>query len=455
MIAAIGKSFAGQDVILEGSLCLRLGEFLGAGGAGAVYALRANDFPSPAVIKILDPDSPLTSQELESCRCFRANGRFLDGIMKFTSWLGTLTLNGRKYPYYIMRRGKTLHDALSEGNIRWLRERDPQEMIRLIAYLVTGIYGLKSMGLSHHDIKPSNILLISHNGKTYPVFSDYGAVAQGDINIGTIPYSCVNTEYSTPLEKNIAYDLHCLYVTIYNIYENINLDEEPCPVLKMEKEIASILRIMRDASKKAFDRLDELMFKKHLAEKTNTPVSFYLDAVPQGNLADYFPFEEIMHWNELVILRDKNANQDKFDPMLLMKITSDRYKTVYKVLVEYNKLDTFVLPIRHYYDHDHEYVLIHAPDDKNKCVLHKKTGASKRILDSTGIPYTLEFASSREIEQKMSVFAELMNLQQIDCKFSPKDIWYMDGRWKLNLFSVDFLEFSGSDAKCSKNSFGE
>lgn len=421
----------------------RLGSLLGHGGAGAVYDLCEWN-GGKWVIKVLDPDSPVAEQELESLRLYRGKIRYIPDLMKFHSWTGKLNFNGKTYPCYVMRKGKTLADALNpEKQELWLS--DPQEVMRVTAHLVNGICSLKKAGLSHGDIKADNILLCEFRDTFYPMFSDYGTVAAETINVGTIAHHCEKREYASRLEERIAYDLHCLYLVLCQIYKV----EDGILPLSLDRNIFKLLRIMRDADKKAFDRLPEIM--EFLKENYVTvPVSFYLDAVPQYELAENFPFEKIMQWGEYAILRDKNAEHGgPFDPLLLMKIPEGRFDTVYKILVKHNKLHDFVMPIARYFDkNNNEYVLIHAPDDKNKCCCHDLDGDDERLQDDTAIPYTLELAA-RELDKKRKIrhILDILTDLKVNIEFTPGDIWHLDGRWKLNLFSAAFLEQAEKDAE--------
>ena len=331
----------------------------------------------------------------------------------------------------------------------WLNA--PKEVMRLIAFLVSGICALKNMGIFHGDIKAENILLCYYGTgekKLIPMLADYGTVSQETHSIGTYCYQCLDTEYGSELEKGIAYDLHCLYMTLRGIYEDIDI-LFPTSILlpEMPECIEACLRIMSDNEEKAFDRLRKLTeyFKK---EKLDIPVSFYLDAVPRYQLKKDFPFETIMQWDNYAILRDKNTIPGTvFDPLLLMKIPDGRYETACDLLAALNDIDQFVMPIARYFDNaNNEYVLIHAPDDRRKSTL-LSSSIEQRIQNAAGVPYTLEQEHNKYKSFKMQHFISELFRQKVNIEFSPKDIWHMDGRWKLNLFSVDFLEAADKEAE--------
>lgn len=443
------QQLAGQVVRVssDGKEKFRLGKLLGSGGAGAVYDI-GNRYGCEWVLKVLAPDSPVAEQEFVSLDIYRGNFRYQDALMKFNSWSGTLEYNDERYSCYMMRKGRPLSDAVQKHE-RWLD--DPKAVMRFAAYLVNGICALKNAGFSHGDIKEDNILLIEHRDKFYPVFSDYGTVSDRKHNIRTNSYHCDNTEYDSPLEERIAYDLHCLYMVLSKICA---VEDDILPVT-LDKRIFKLLRTMRSPEKKAFDRLSEIMnlLKKYRAD---VPVSFYLDAIPTYELTEDFPFEKVMQWGEYTILRDKNATPfAAFDPLLLLPIESGRYEKVYKILVEYDKLNTFVMPIARYFDKDsNEYVMIHAPDDRNKHPerIHHDFD-DVRIQDGTGVPYTLDLAHPGNKKEEMTLFINRMTRRKINIEFSYQDIWHLDKTWKLNLFSVKFLEFAENDATACRISW--
>lgn len=203
----------------------------------------------------------------------------------------------------------------------------------------------------------------------------------------------------------------------------------------LDCRIFNLLRIMRNTAKKAFARLQEIMaFLK--SYNIAVPISFNLDAVPQYELTEDFPFEKVMQWGEYAVLRDKNTPAGAvFDPLLLMKIPAGRYENVYKILVEHNNLNAFVMPIARYLDTvGNEYVLIHAPDDKNKCIRKVKFSGNERIQDAPGIPYTLALAMPEIKKREMSGLINGFISRKVNIEISPEDIWHLDESWKLNLF---------------------
>ena len=448
------QNLENKDVVIKSGMTehLRLGRLLGRGGAGAVYDL-CNWKNRDWVVKVLDPNSPVAAQEAKSINNYCGRGRFNPCLMKFNSWRGTLVCEGQEYSCYFMRKGMTLKEAITLKD-EWLN--DPKEVMRLTAFLVSGICALKNMGLFHGDIKAENILLCyygTEEEKLIPMLADYGTVSQETHSIGTYCYRCLDTEYDSGLEEGIAYDLHCLYMTLRGIYEDIDIFFPTSILLpEMPECIEACLRIMSDNEEKAFDRLRKLTkyFKK---ETLDIPISFYLDAVPRYQLEKDFPFDTIIQWNDYAILRDKNNIPGTvFDPLLLMKIPDGRYETACDLLVSFNDINQFVMPIARYFDDaNNEYVLIHAPDDarnvRYKTIKNELFAFDERIQDSGGIPCTLEFAPVVHQKKSMANFATLLINDKVNIEFSVKDIWHLDGRWKLNLFSVDFLESADKDAE--------
>ena len=147
-----------------------------------------------------------------------------------------------------------------------------------------------------------------------------------------------------------------------------------------------------------------------------------------------------MQWGKYPVLRPINTLQKKkFDPQLLIKIPKGHYKKAYKILVRHNNLHCFVMPIARYFDSENnEYVLIHAPDDRNKCFLQKNSNVEKpRLYHKNGVPFTLELESIECQNKELSHFRREIKGLKPTAHIMPKDIWHMDNRFKLNLFTLD------------------
>ena len=118
------------------------------------------------------------------------------------------------------------------------------------------------------------------------------------------------------------------------------------------------------------------------------------------------------------------------------------------LLLQHNKLHDFIMPIARYSDENgNEYVLIHAPDDKNKCSRCNRDEDDERIQDDTAIPYTLKHAEDYDKKKEKRNFLDILTDLKLNIEFSTQDIWHMDGRWKMNLFSAAFLEQAEKDAE--------
>ena len=105
------------------------------------------------------------------------------------------------------------------------------------------------------------------------------------------------------------------------------------------------------------------------------------------------------------------------------------------------------MPIARYFDkNSNEFVLIHAPDDRNKCSRYNRDEDDERIQDDTAIPYTLKHARDYDKKKEKRNFLDILTDLKVNIEFSTQDIWHLDETWKLNLFSVKFLEFAENDA---------
>ena len=275
------------------------------------------------------------------------------------------------------------------------------------------------------------------------MFTDYGTVAKEMIPIGSRCYKPSEKEYASPLEERIAYDLHCLCMTFCELF-GIE-DDDLSSVAELDRILPRILRTMRDNSRRAYKRLEELdnLLEE---EEVRIPVTFYLSNIPRYSV-ESLPFDTFKTWRGYSLLRDRNALPgEEFDPLLLMKIPKGRYETVCQLLEACDKhWKDFFLPIARCYDsRGNDYVLIHAPDDERKSYCGPY---SRRIQEADGIPYTLEAAGRWEKSHKMKDFFRLLARERINLEFSAANIWLRDSKWKLNLFEVNTLEMADESAE--------
>lgn len=429
-------------------LKLQLGKLLGCGGSGAVYDLLSSD---GFVIKLLNPESSLAKQELKSIDAVSANGRFAIGIQKQIPSRGIVEFDNQQFSCYVMRKGKSLKQAVEDKD-SWLTFKKADEIKRMMAHLVNGICYLKNIGVCHGDIKLENILLFEYKDQIFPTLADYGTVSDRRLSIKTVDYDCGESEYGSSLEEGIAYDLHCLYLVFCKICDI----EDPFLTSLSNPDIIKLLRIMRDSGKKAFERLHELMIA--LKDMISIPPGFYLDSIMEEDFERCDDqFEKFMQWKEYHILRDKRAING-FDPLVLLPVSAERYDNAYRIICTLERMDLFVMPIVRYHDkEDNQYVLLHAPDDKNiasrRNFWREHEHCELRINNDKGVPYTLESASVSVRKMEMEKFINVLSRHRINIEISPDDIWHVDGEWKLNLFSVKFLEFAEKDAEICRISW--
>lgn len=437
-------AFTTMTIPCAGKLKLHLGKLLGSGGAGAVYDLIS---PSGFVIKLLEPESPIAKQEQKSIDIISSNARFAIGIQKQIPSRGIVQFENQSFFCYMMRKGKSLKQALEDKD-SWLTMRKRDEIQRMMAHLIHGLCSLKNMGVCHGDIKADNILLFEYNNQFYPTLADYGTISDKRLSIKTIQYDCRKSECGSSLEEGIAYDLHCLYLVFCEIY---NIDDDDISSIP-NPDIKRVLRIMRDEGTKAFVRLNKLMTA--LKDMITIPPGFYLDSIMKEDFERFNnQFEKFMQWQEYHIWRDKFAIND-FDPLVLLPVSAERYDNAYTVICTLDRMDSFIMPIVRYHDQDNQYVLVHAPDDENiaskRSCWREDDYCRLRIKDEKGLPYTLDQASISTQKKEMEKFIQILSKDKINIEFSPKNIWHVDGRWKLNLFTVKFLGSAEKEAEiCS------
>lgn len=126
-----------------------LAEFIGGGAMGRVYRARKRGLQRQRAIKVLRPSDG------------QAEGLLHEAIdhpnVVAVEDIGTLTdRNGATHPYIVMELlGR--HASLD----RWMKMYKPSlnERLRLVEEAARGVAYAHSLGVSHHDLKPANILV--------------------------------------------------------------------------------------------------------------------------------------------------------------------------------------------------------------------------------------------------------------------------------------------------------
>jgi len=143
---------------------------LGKGGMGQVFAVEHIMLRQNYALKILTTDSPDNS----SWRRFQTEARTIaklshPNIIK----VHNSGVHNEKTPFYVM-------DFLDGENLKtWISREgpmNPSAVIDIFVPLCEGLSYAHSHGIIHRDIKPTNIMLVSQNGKIVPKLVDFGLV---------------------------------------------------------------------------------------------------------------------------------------------------------------------------------------------------------------------------------------------------------------------------------------
>ena len=146
----------------DGPARLELGEALGTGGMGEVFAAHDATLERTVALKRLRPER---AGDLHFVARFENETRVLGrlehpGIVPLYD--GGRDAEGR--PFYTMRRvqGVTLHDVLQHlagGNPEWLAKHPLPALLTIFQKICDAVAFAHSRGVIHRDLKPENIML--------------------------------------------------------------------------------------------------------------------------------------------------------------------------------------------------------------------------------------------------------------------------------------------------------
>ncbi len=133
----------------------RLGELVGKGGFGLVYAARDQVMQSEVVVKLMRPELANDTTQVQR---FFDEGRLasrLQGPHNVQVYEWGMADDGRLFLAMERLDGQELGELLkNEGTL------DPPRALRLVAGALAGLHEAHQQGLVHRDIKPANLFIV-------------------------------------------------------------------------------------------------------------------------------------------------------------------------------------------------------------------------------------------------------------------------------------------------------
>ena len=197
-----------------------IGELLGRGGGGSVYAARDLAHDRPVAIKILHPDHAYNADYVARFTREATSAARLDhsNLMKVHD---AGKARGRVYIAMEHVHGRSL-DVI-------LRDEGPVEAsrgLRLARQIAAGLMHAHGMGLLHRDIKPSNVIVDDKDrvklldfGLLKPAMEDHTPITRADEFIGTLQYSA--PERLRGEKADARCDIYSLGVVLYEMLSGL------------------------------------------------------------------------------------------------------------------------------------------------------------------------------------------------------------------------------------------
>jgi serine/threonine-protein kinase len=197
-----------------------IGEMLGRGGGGSVYAARDLVHDRDVAIKILHPDHAYNADYVARFTREATSAARLDhsNLMKVYD---AGRARGRVYIAMERVHGRPLDVILrDEGPV------EPTRGLRLARQIAAGLMHAHGMGLLHRDIKPSNIIIDNQDrvklldfGLLKPAMEDHTPITRADEFIGTLQYSA--PERLRGEKADARCDLFSLGVVLYEMLSGL------------------------------------------------------------------------------------------------------------------------------------------------------------------------------------------------------------------------------------------
>jgi tRNA A-37 threonylcarbamoyl transferase component Bud32 len=128
----------------------QIGDVIGRGAVGEVYAARQSDAAEPVAIKILHDEA--ADDPLQRAR-FRREAESVTAI-RSPHVVALREVGDDPVPYLVMER---LHGTDLASRLRRAPRPEHAEVIRLVADLARGLEAARRVGIVHRDLKPQNV----------------------------------------------------------------------------------------------------------------------------------------------------------------------------------------------------------------------------------------------------------------------------------------------------------
>ncbi|MFK7988791.1 MAG: protein kinase [Sandaracinaceae bacterium] len=254
-----------------------IGERIGRGGMGDVYAARDMSLDRNVAIKVLRPE--VTEREGMASRFrreARSQARFNHPNIVHIYYIGRRAMpGGEDALFFAMERidGGDLESTLRDGEAM-----DPEEARLAMLQVADGLRAAHRVGVIHRDIKPSNLmraedglLKIADFGLAKPIDQTDASITQEGAMVGSPYYMAPEQALSGEVDHRT--DMYALGASFYHLlcgrppFEGRNsmavvakhLSEEPEPLSRIAPHVPPPLAaiVHRLLAKKAEDRFED------------------------------------------------------------------------------------------------------------------------------------------------------------------------------------------------------
>jgi serine/threonine protein kinase len=227
-----------------------IGELLGQGGMGIVYAAEQKELARPVALKLLAPE---IAEQPDFEERFRREARVLASLKH--PGIVTVYDCGRAGPWFYFAMEKV------EGtNLRQLiREKalSSRESLAIVTQICEALQYAHERGVVHRDIKPEN-MLVDRSGRVrvldfglskVPKSEQLGALTRTDQVMGT-PHYMAPEQWERPAEVDHRADIYALGVVFYELLTGeLPLGRFEAPSHKVEVDVRLDEIVLRSLAK--------------------------------------------------------------------------------------------------------------------------------------------------------------------------------------------------------------